>query len=225
MRIVLLGSPGAGKGTQAKLISNKYKIPQISTGDIFREAIQENKGLGQRVKQIVDSGQLVPDDIVIQLVLDRIAQADCSNGFLLDGYPRTVHQATALDEHVNIDYVIDIAVPEEEIIERLTGRRMHLASGRIYHLKYNPPKVENQDDLTGEPLVQRPDDQEAIVRKRLNVYKEQTLPLKEYYINKMRNSQNSNHKMPTYIKVNGMGSVDDIKNNIFSILDKKEKLS
>lgn len=226
MRIILLGSPGAGKGTQAKLIAEKYHIPQISTGDIFRAAIKQNKGLGQKVKQIVESGQLVPDDLVIELVLDRIKQPDCKNGFLLDGFPRTVNQAQALDQHTTLDYVIDIEVPEQEIIERLTGRRVHPASGRIYHVKYNPPRVADKDDITGEALIQRVDDSEDTVRHRLKVYQNQTMPLKAYYQHSDSDQQNAAKQIgkPQYIKINGIGSVDDISNKIFSILmlDKKE---
>lgn len=214
MRLILLGCPGAGKGTQAKFIQEKYRIPQISTGDIFRGAIQQGSPLGKKVKAIVEGGQLVPDDIVIQLVRDRIQQPDCAHGFLLDGFPRTVAQAEALHKDTTIDYVIDIDVPEEEIIKRLTGRRIHPGSGRIYHVIYHPPRLKNQDDITGEPLIQRPDDQEETVRKRLRVYQVQTSPLREYYQQKKQN--------PKYIKIAGNGSVEEIKNAIFRVLDKGE---
>lgn len=217
MRLILLGCPGAGKGTQAKGISEKYHIPQISTGDILRAAIQQGTGLGKKVKEIVESGQLVPDKIVIQLVLERINQPDCKNGFLLDGFPRTVTQAEALHEHTNIDFVIDIDVPEEEIIKRLTGRRIHPASGRIYHLYYQPPKEMDKDDVTGEVLVQRPDDAEDTVRKRLAVYQAQTSPLREYYLHF---KEQPGTKKPQYVKIAGLGSVTDIQQQIFSVLNK-----
>lgn len=159
MRIILLGCPGAGKGTQAKLISEKYHVPQISTGDIFRAAIQNHTELGKKIKALVEQGQLVPDDLVIQLVLERIKQADCARGFLLDGFPRTIAQAEALHQHTSIDFIIDIDVPEEEVVKRLSGRRIHPASGRTYHIDYHPPQKEDKDDVTGEPLIQRPDDE------------------------------------------------------------------
>lgn len=220
MRIILLGSPGAGKGTQAKLIAEKYQIPQISTGDILREAIQKNTGLGNQVKAIVDSGRLVTDDIMIQLVQERLKQSDCESGFLLDGFPRTVEQAEALQQLAPIDIVIDIEVPEDELIKRLTGRRIHPVSGRIYHLVYNPPRVAGKDDVTDEPLVQRPDDSEATVRKRLAVYHEQTSPLREYYRHfKARPPRshfvvNKKTKIPRYLEIDGTGSVTDIADKI-----------
>jgi adenylate kinase len=207
MRIILLGCPGAGKGTQAKLIAEKYHIPQISTGDIFRAAIQNGTELGKKVKAIVDGGQLVPDQIVIELVKERLKQPDCQRGFLLDGFPRTVEQAKALLQLTPIDYVIDIDVPEEEIVRRLSGRRIHPASGRIYHVYSHPPKVANKDDLTGEPLIQRPDDTEETVRKRLGVYQQQTKPLQEYY-----------QSFSGYQKIDGTGSVGNITATIFSML-------
>ncbi len=216
MRLILLGCPGAGKGTQAKFITEKYHIPQISTGEILRAAIQQGSALGKQVKEIVDSGRLVPDEIVIQLVKDRIKQPDCHNGFLLDGFPRTVDQAEALHRQTSIDYVIDIDVPEEEVLTRLTGRRIHPASGRIYHLLYHPPQVEGRDDVTGEPLIQRTDDSEETVRKRLAVYQAQTSPLRDYYIH----FKGGKDHRPKYIKIEGTGSVDEIKNRIFSELDK-----
>ena len=211
MRLILLGCPGAGKGTQAKLIAEKYHIPHISTGDIFRTAIQNGTELGKKVKAIVDGGQLVPDQVVVDLVKERLKQSDCQNGFLLDGFPRTVDQAQALLQITPIDFVIDIDVPEEEIVRRLSGRRVHPASGRIYHLDSHPPKVANTDDVTGEPLVQRLDDTEETVRKRLAVYQQQTKPLQDYY--------QSTH----YRKIDGTGSVRDITAKIFSILDAQAK--
>lgn len=216
MRLILLGPPGAGKGTQAKQITEKYRIPQISTGDILRAAIQKGSGLGKKVKAIVESGQLVPDDVVIQLVEERIQQPDCANGFLLDGFPRTVAQAEALRHLTPIDYVIDIYVPEEEIVRRLSGRRSHPASGRVYHILYNPPRERDKDDLTGEPLIQRPDDSEDTVRKRLAVYQMQTSPLQAYYENFKSQFHTSG---PCYIKIDGMGSVMEIGKNIFSLLN------
>lgn len=219
MRLVLLGAPGAGKGTQAKLISEKYNIPQISTGDILREAIKNASTLGKKVKEIVESGHLVPDDLVIQLVSERITKPDCKHGFLLDGFPRTVKQAEELQKLAAIDYVLDIDVPEDEILKRLTGRRIHPASGRIYHVIFHPPKIANIDDVTGEPLIQRPDDQEETVRKRLHVYQKQTSPLQEYY--QHFKSQNG-IPAPCYIKVNGLQSVEAIKNNIFNMLNNSD---
>lgn len=217
MRLILLGSPGAGKGTQAKFITERYQIPQISTGDILRAAIKEGSPLGKKVKAIVDAGQLVTDDIVIQLVAERIKQPDCKNGFLLDGFPRTVAQAEALQKLTPIDYVIDIDVPEEEIIKRLTGRRIHPASGRIYHLIHQPPREEGKDDVTGEPLIQRSDDTEETVKERLAVYRAQTAPLCEYYQDAKRGSDLQ------YVKMDGTVAVDDIKQTIFSMLDKLRK--
>jgi len=210
MRLILLGCPGAGKGTQAKLITEALQIPQISTGDIFRAAISQGTELGKQVKEIVESGRYVPDDVVIALVKERINQPDCKKGFLLDGFPRTVAQAEALGQLTKIDHIIEIDVPEEEIIKRLSGRQIHPASGRIYHLITQPPRVPNQDDITGEPLVQRPDDTEETVRKRLGVYQAQTSPLRDYYKN-----------LPQYFKVDGTETVDTIKNNIFSVLNKQ----
>lgn len=216
MRLILLGCPGAGKGTQAKFITEKYHIPQISTGDILRAAIQQDSELGKKVKEIVESGRLVPDEIVIQLVQERIKHPDCKNGFLLDGFPRTIAQAEALHQLTKIDCVIDIDVSEEEVVKRLSGRRVHPASGRTYHILYQPPCIDNKDDITGEPLVQRPDDTEETVRKRLAVYQTQTSPLREHY---------QHQKGLHYLKIDGKGSVEDIKNNIFSILDKLRKES
>lgn len=217
MRLILLGCPGAGKGTQAKLITSTYHIPQISTGDILRNAIQKGSDLGKKVKSIVEEGHLVPDDLMIQLVLDRIRQPDCHNGFLLDGFPRTVKQAEALQQHTDIDFVIDIDVPQEEVIKRLSGRRIHPASGRTYHVIYHAPKQEGKDDITGEPLIQRPDDSEETVRKRLAVYDAQTRPLKTYYQHYPHNG-----KAPTYSIINGIGSVEAIKQQIFSLLEKRK---
>ena len=197
MRLVLLGSPGAGKGTQAQFITARYQIPQISTGDILRSAVSAGTPLGKQVKKTMEEGQLVSDDIMIQLVKERIQQPDCQNGFLLDGYPRTIPQAESLlANNIELDWVIEIKVPDEELIKRLTGRRTHPASGRIYHLIYHPPKVDEKDDVTGEPLIQRSDDQEGTVRNRLTVYHEQTKPLINYYKNP---DKRTSVKMPCFV--------------------------
>lgn len=212
MRLILLGSPGAGKGTQAKLISQQYHIPHISTGDILRAAIKEGTPLGVQVKAIVDSGQLVPDDLIVAIVKDRIGHPDCQKGFLLDGFPRTVAQAEALSKVTPIDFVIDIDVPAEDIVKRLSGRRIHPASGRIYHIYTQPPRVAGKDDVTGEPLTQRPDDSESTVRDRLAVYQNQTHPLREYYKNR------SNGENAAYYKIDGTQAVDAIRQQIFNII-------
>ena len=184
MRIILLGAPGAGKGTQAQFLMAKFGIPQISTGDMLRAAIKAGTALGKQAKSVMDAGQLVSDDLIIGLVKERIAQDDCRDGFLLDGFPRTIPQADAMKENgVSVDNVIEFDVPDEVIVERMAGRRVHASSGRVYHLVYNPPAVEGKDNETGEELVIRPDDEEATVRKRLNIYHEQTKPLVEYYQN------------------------------------------
>lgn len=209
MRLILLGCPGAGKGTQAKFIAEKFHIPQISTGNILRAAIQAGTPLGKKAKELVEGGQLVPDDMVVQLVRDRLAEPDCQNGFLLDGFPRTIAQAGKLAAMTQIDYVIDIDVPAEEIIRRLSGRRIHPASGRTYHVLYQPPKKDGIDDVTGEPLIQRQDDSEETIRKRLDVYEEQTMPLRKHYRESQPNS---------YIKIDGTGTVDDITKQIFHYL-------
>lgn len=219
MRIILLGGPGAGKGTQSGFITKKYNIPQISTGDMLRAAVKAGTPLGLEAKKVMDAGDLVSDDIIIGLVKERIEQADCENGFLFDGFPRTIAQADALKSaNVNIDAVIEIAVADEEIIKRMSGRRAHLASGRTYHVIYNPPKEEGKDDVTGEELVQRDDDREETVKARLKVYHEQTAPLIDYYSNW---SQDSSDNTPAYIQVNGIGTVDEIKAQVFSGLEGK----
>lgn len=217
MRIILLGCPGAGKGTQARYITEKYHIPQISTGDILRSAIQSGSELGNRVKEIVASGQLVPDEVVIQLVDDRIKKPDCQNGFLLDGFPRTVAQAEALQGLTQIDTVIDIDVPAEEVVKRLSGRRVHPGSGRVYHIHNQPPAKADTDDVTGEPLVQRPDDSEDTVRKRLAIYQEQTSPLQSYYAD-------SASALLQYKKIDGTKPVADITKTIFNYLDQLKGL-
>jgi adenylate kinase len=208
MRLILLGAPGAGKGTQASFICQKYGIPQISTGDMLRAAVKAGTPLGLAAKKVMDSGALVSDDIIIGLVKERIAQADCANGFLFDGFPRTIPQADAMKAAgVKLDYVLEIDVPFEAIIERMSGRRSHPASGRIYHVKFNPPKQAGQDDVTGEPLIQRDDDKEETVKKRLEVYAAQTRPLVEYYSGWAKADPGN---APKYRRIDGLGSVDDI---------------
>jgi len=214
MRLILLGGPGAGKGTQAKFITEKYNIPQISTGDMLRAAVKAGTPLGLEAKKIMDAGGLVSDDIIINLVKERIAQDDCANGFLFDGFPRTIPQADAMKEAgVAIDYVVEIAVDDEEIVKRMSGRRVHLGSGRTYHILYNPPKVEGKDDETGEELIQRDDDQEETVRKRLSVYHEQTEPLVKYYSDWAASNEAG---APQYVQIEGIGTVDEIRDKVFA---------
>lgn len=217
MRLILLGGPGAGKGTQANNIKDKFQIPQISTGDMLRAAVKAGTEMGLEAKKFMDAGGLVPDEVIIGLVKDRIQEADCANGFLFDGFPRTIPQADAMKEAgVPIDAVVDINVPDEEIIKRMGGRRAHLASGRTYHVVFNPPKVEGKDDVTGEPLVQRDDDKEETVKKRLDVYHDQTEPLIGYY-KEWESSGNAN--APKYVRIEGVGKVDEISNNIYKALE------
>ena len=218
MRLILLGAPGAGKGTQAAFICQKYGIPQISTGDMLRAAVKAGTPLGLQAKAVMESGALVSDDLIINLVKERIALPDCANGFLFDGFPRTLPQADALKAAgVKLDYVLEIDVPFSDIIERMSGRRSHPASGRIYHVKFNPPKVEGIDDVTGEPLIQRDDDKEETVKKRLEVYSAQTRPLVDYYSSWARtNSADA----PQYRAISGTGSVDDITARVFEALSK-----
>ena len=216
MRLILLGAPGAGKGTQATFICQKYGIPQISTGDMLRAAVKAGTPLGLEAKKVMDSGGLVSDDIIIGLVKDRITQADCANGFLFDGFPRTIPQAEAMKAAgVKLDYVLEIDVPFDAIIERMSGRRSHPASGRTYHVKFNPPKVAGHDDVTGEPLVQRDDDKEETVKKRLDVYSSQTRPLVDYYSAWAKNDPAA---APKYRAISGVGSVDDIRDRAFQSL-------
>ncbi len=212
MRIILLGSPGSGKGTQAQFITEKYSIPQISTGDMLRAAVRAGTPLGLEAKIIMDAGGLVSDEIILGLIKDRITLSDCENGFLLDGFPRTIAQAEGLDAMgIIIDYVVEIDVADEEIVTRIEGRRVHPESGRSYHIKFNPPKVEGIDDVSGEALIQRDDDKEETVRKRLAVYHAQTKPLVDYY--------SASAQKVTFASISGVGTVDEITNKVFAILD------
>jgi adenylate kinase len=216
MRLILLGAPGAGKGTQATQICQKYGIPQISTGDMLRAAVKAGTPLGLAAKQVMDSGALVSDDIIIGLVKERIAQPDCAKGFLFDGFPRTIPQAEAMKSAgVKLDVVLEIDVPDEAIIERMSGRRAHLPSGRTYHLKFNPPQVPGKDDVTGEDLVQREDDTEATVRKRLQVYQSQTRPLVDYY---SAWAASGDAQAPRYRRISGTGTVEQITERAFTAL-------
>jgi adenylate kinase len=217
MRLILLGGPGAGKGTQANYIKERYQIPQISTGDMLRAAVKAGTELGKKAKAIMDAGGLVSDDVIIGLVKERIKEPDCKQGFLFDGFPRTIPQADAMkNAGVPIDAVVEIDVPDAEIIKRMSGRRVHLASGRTYHVIFNPPKVEGKDDETGEPLIQRDDDQEATVKKRLDVYHAQTEPLVAYY---KKWAQSGAADAPKHIRVEGVGKVEGIRDQIFQALD------
>jgi len=217
MRAILLGGPGAGKGTQANYIKQRYDIPQISTGDMLRAAVKEGSPLGLEAKKVMDAGGLVSDDIIIGLVKERIALDDCANGFLFDGFPRTIAQAEALkNDGVDIDAVVEIDVDDNEIIKRMSGRRVHAASGRSYHIIYNPPQVAGKDDETGEDLMQREDDAEETVRERLRVYHQQTKPLIGYY---SEWATSRSLAAPRYIKVNGIGQVETVRDQIFAALD------
>lgn len=213
MRVILLGPPGAGKGTQAQFICERFDIPQISTGDMLRAAVSAGTPLGKRVKAVMDSGALVSDEIIIELVKERIAEPDCVNGFLFDGFPRTIPQAEALDDAgVVIDRVLELKVPDEQIVKRMSGRRVHPASGRVYHVDFNPPKNPGKDDETGEALIQRDDDQEDTVRDRLDVYRRQTHPLVEFYQRKASTSALE------YSEIDGLGGVDDVQKRIVGAL-------
>jgi adenylate kinase len=216
VRLILLGAPGAGKGTQANFIKEKFNIPQISTGDMLRAAVKAGTQLGLEAKKFMDAGGLVPDEVIIGLVKERIKDEDCKAGFLFDGFPRTIPQAEAMKQAgVGIDYVVEIDVPDEAIVERMSGRRSHPASGRTYHVKFNPPKVEGKDDITGEDLVQREDDKEETVQKRLQVYHEQTEQLIGYYSDWAKSGTGG---APQYVKVNGLGDMNKIRDSIFDAL-------
>ena len=222
MRLVLLGCPGVGKGTQAKFIREKFHIPQVSTGDMLREAIKQGTPLGKLAKDIMDAGKLLPDDVMIKLVEARIAEPDCARGFLLDGFPRTIPQAEALRKHeIYLDFIIEIRVPDEELIKRLSGRRVHPGSGRVYHELYNPPKNPGKDDFTGEPLIQRVDDQEDTIRHRQKIYHQQTEPLVNYYLSA---AKDADPHAPIYIQIDGVGIMEEIRDQIFqAIADHPEK--
>ena len=216
MHLVLLGCPGAGKGTQAQLMKKRYDIAQISTGDMLRTSVTTGTPLGKQIKHIMDEGGLVSDDIMIQLVKERIQQPDCTNGFLLDGFPRTIPQAEALRENqINLHYLIMIDVPDAELVKRLSGRRIHPPSGRVYHLIFHPPAIDGKDDITGEPLIHRSDDHEETIRKRLAIYHQQTEPLINYYVQaRQKHSGNT----PIYIKIDGIGTVDEVSKRIFDAI-------
>jgi adenylate kinase len=219
MRLILLGAPGAGKGTQANFIKEKFGIPQISTGDMLRAAVKAGSPLGVEAKRYMDAGELVPDTLIINLVKERLQQPDCANGYLFDGFPRTLPQAEAMkDAGVAIDYVLEIDVPFDEIILRMSGRRVHAASGRTYHIKFNPPKNDMVDDVTGEPLIQRVDDKEETVKKRLEVYVAQTKPLIQYYNDWAASGAANGLKAPEYRKILGLGTVDEIRDRAFDAL-------
>ncbi len=216
MRVILLGPPGAGKGTQAGFIKERYGIPQISTGDMLRAAVKAGTPLGLAAKKVMDAGQLVSDDIIIGLVRERLKDADCAAGYLFDGFPRTLPQAEAMKQAgVRVDVVLEIAVPDADIIERMSGRRVHVASGRTYHVRYNPPKAEGRDDATGEPLIQRDDDREEVVRKRLEVYHAQTSVLVDYYA---KWAAAGDAAAPRHVRVEGVGSVEQIKERVLNAL-------
>lgn len=216
MNIILLGPPGAGKGTQASHICEKFNIPQISTGDMLRAAVVARTAIGLKAKKVIDEGNLVSDDIIIELVKERIQSQDCKNGYLFDGFPRTIAQADALKlEGIKIDYVVEVQVPDEDIVVRMSGRRVHLSSGRTYHIVFNPPNVENKDDLTGDDLIQRVDDQEEIVRDRLSIYHEQTQPLVNYY----REVALKHNSMTKFCAISGVGTLDEVKKRINAALE------
>lgn len=218
MRVVLLGGPGAGKGTQAAFIAGRYGIPQISTGDMLRAAIRSGGALGAGAKAVMDSGRLVPDEIIVGLVEERIAAEDCRNGFLFDGFPRTIPQAEVMRARdVQLDAVVEITVSDADIIERMGGRRVHPGSGRTYHVLFNPPAVEGIDDVTGEPLVLRDDDKESTVRRRLEVYHEQTAPIVEYY---RRWEKDAPHSAPRVSRIDGLGTLEQVRERVFAALDR-----
>ncbi len=217
MRVILLGPPGAGKGTQAAFIRERYGIPQISTGDMLRAAVRSGTPLGVAAKKVMEAGQLVSDDLIIGLVTERLKAPDCAAGYLFDGFPRTIPQAEALRKAgVKVDVVLEIEVPDADIIERMSGRRVHLASGRTYHVKFNPPKIPGRDDVTGEPLIQRDDDREDVVRKRLEVYHAQTSTLVDYYA---KRAASSDAMAPRYRRVSGVGGVEEVRDRVFDALE------
>ena len=217
MRLILLGLPGAGKGTQAQFITERYGIPQISTGDMLRDEIRAATPLGLEAKAFMDRGELVPDDIVIALVKDRVGRPDARRGYLFDGFPRTIAQADAMrQQHIDVDYVIEIEVSDEEILRRMSGRRVHPGSGRTYHTQFNPPKVPERDDVTGEPLVQRPDDREETVEKRIKTYHAVTKPLINYYLDW---AKSGDARAPRYLNFYGSGSIEHIRDKIFAAID------
>lgn len=216
MRLILLGGPGAGKGTQANFLTEHFGIPQISTGDMLRGAVKAGTPLGMEAKKVMDAGGLVSDDIIMGLIKERLEKPDCANGYLFDGFPRTIAQAEAMKTGgIGVDYVVEIAVPDEEIIKRMSGRRVHLSSGRTYHVVFNPPKEEGKDDQTGEPLIQRDDDKEETVRKRLQVYHDQTAPLIDYY---SKWGKAGDPEAPAHVRVDGIGDVDEIKQRILAAM-------
>jgi adenylate kinase len=216
MRMILLGGPGAGKGTQAAFICEKFGIPQISTGNMLRTHVKNGTALGMAARKIIDSGALVSDDIIVGMVKERIRAADCAKGFLFDGFPRTIPQADAMKAAgVDIDYIVEIAVEDSEIIERMSGRRVHIASGRTYHVKFNPPKVAGKDDVTGEDLIQREDDKEETVKRRIAIYRAQTEPLVKYYAD---SAASGDPKAPKYVRIRGAGKVEEIRDAIFAAL-------
>ena len=216
MRIILLGGPGAGKGTRANIIKEKFNIPQISTGDMLRAAVKAGTPLGTEAKKVMQSGGLVSDEIILGLVKDRIAEADCANGYIFDGFPRTLAQAESLQaQGVVIDYVMEIDVSDEEVIRRMTGRRVHPSSGRTYHIEFNPPKIEGKDDETGEDLIQREDDKEETVKERLKVYHAQTKPLIKFYLDL---AESGEPNAPKYVKIGGVDSLDEVREQIYSVL-------
>jgi adenylate kinase len=221
MRVILLGPPGAGKGTQAGFISARYSIPQVSTGDMLRAAVRAGTPLGLAAKRAMDAGQLVSDEIIVALVTERMKQPDCTNGYLLDGFPRTIAQADAMRAAaLPVDVLLEIEVPDADIVERMSGRRLHLPSGRTYHVRFNPPKVAGRDDITGEPLIQREDDREDVVLNRLHVYHSQTRPVVDYYRNLAATGAPG---APAYRQVNGVGSVDEVRQRVFDALSQSAR--
>lgn len=219
MKIILLGPPGAGKGTQASTITESFKIPQISTGDMLRAAVKAGSALGKEAKKVMDAGELVSDQLILDLVKERVTQADCRNGYLFDGFPRTIVQAEGMRKAgIGVEFVLELRVPDQEIIGRMSGRRVHLASGRTYHVTFNPPRQAGMDDVTGEPLVQRDDDREETVRKRLQVYHSQTAPLIDYY---SQWAKGGDHQAPVLVHVDGIGDVAEIKRNVLNALRRK----